>query len=54
MSKYGLNLRPAQKKQQLARPPLPTPFASNDDDDENVEGEIARQASKNKALREVS
>ncbi|KAI4345824.1 hypothetical protein L6164_012916 [Bauhinia variegata] len=55
MSKYGLNLRPLkQNKKQPARPPLATPFGFNDDDDENdVEREIARQASKNKALKEV-
>lgn len=53
MSKYGLNLRPAQKKQPI-KPPLATPFGFNDDDENDVEREIARQASKNKALKEVS
>lgn len=53
MSKYGLNLRPAQQKKQPTRPPLATPFGFNDDDEDDVEREIARQASKNKALKEV-
>ncbi|KAF7831294.1 nuclear speckle splicing regulatory protein 1-like [Senna tora] len=53
MSKYGLNLRPAHQKKQPARPPLATPFGFNDDDENDVEREIARQASKNKALKEI-
>ena len=53
MSKYGLNLRPAKQKQQPTRPPLTTPFGFNDDDENDVEREIALQASKNKTLKEV-
>ena len=55
MSKYGLNIR-AQHKKQPARPPLPTAlgFGNGGDDDDNVEKEISRQASKNKSLRDVS
>lgn len=53
MSKYGLNLRPQQKKQP-ARPPLPTALGFGNDDDDDVEKEISRHASKNKSLKEVS
>lgn len=55
MSKYGLQLRvkPSQQKQPK-RPPLPAPLGFQDDDDDNVEREISRQASKNKALKDVS
>ncbi|XP_028766963.1 nuclear speckle splicing regulatory protein 1 [Neltuma alba] len=52
MSKYGLNLRHAQKKQPV-RSPLATPFGFSNDDENDVEKEIARQASKNKALKEI-
>ncbi|CAL0316253.1 unnamed protein product [Lupinus luteus] len=52
MSKYGLNLRPAKQKKPT-RPPLPSPFGFNDDDENDVEREIALQASKNKTLKEV-
>ncbi|KAK7390772.1 hypothetical protein VNO78_18840 [Psophocarpus tetragonolobus] len=53
MSKYGLNLRPAKPKKQAPRPSLATPFGFNDDDENDVEREIALQASKNKRLKEV-
>ncbi|WVY93520.1 hypothetical protein V8G54_032608 [Vigna mungo] len=53
MSKYGLNLRPPKAKKQAPRPSLATPFGFNDDDDNDVEREIALQASKNKRLKEV-
>ena len=53
MSKYGLNLRPQQKKQ-TTRPPLPTTLCFGDNDDNDVEKEISRQASKNKSLKDVS
>ncbi|KAJ1436362.1 hypothetical protein SESBI_04394 [Sesbania bispinosa] len=53
MSKYGLNLRPAKQKKQPPRPSLATPFGFNDDDENDVEREIALQASKNKTLKEV-
>ncbi|KAI9085016.1 hypothetical protein K1719_033008 [Acacia pycnantha] len=52
MSKYGLNLRHPQKKQAV-RAPLATPFGFSNDDENDVEKEIARQASKNKALKEI-
>lgn len=52
MSKYGLNLRP-KKTQQPSRPPLATPKGFGDDDDNDVEREISRHASKNKSLKEV-
>lgn len=53
MSKYGLNLRPAKQKKQPTRPPLATAFGFNDDDENDVEREIALQASKKKTLKEV-
>ncbi|BAT93632.1 hypothetical protein LR48_Vigan02g264400 [Vigna angularis] len=53
MSKYGLNLRPPKAKKQAPRPSLATPFGFNEDDDNDVEREIALQASKNKRLKEV-
>ncbi|KAG7019348.1 Nuclear speckle splicing regulatory protein 1 [Cucurbita argyrosperma subsp. argyrosperma] len=54
MSKYGLQLRvkPSQQKQHT-RPPLPAPLGFQDDDDDDVEREISRQASKNKALKDI-
>ncbi|MED6188615.1 hypothetical protein PIB30_087546 [Stylosanthes scabra] len=53
MSKYGLNLRPAKQKQQPKRPPLAAPFGFNDDEENDVEREIALQASKKKTLKDV-
>lgn len=60
MSKYGLQLRAnpsQQKKQPTKKPPLPPPRAFGLDDDgggdDDVEEEISRQASKNRALKEV-
>ncbi|CAJ1977684.1 unnamed protein product [Sphenostylis stenocarpa] len=53
MSKYGLNLRPPKPKKPPPRPSLATPFGFNDDDENDVEREIALQASKNKRLKEV-
>ncbi|PON50908.1 hypothetical protein PanWU01x14_220400 [Parasponia andersonii] len=52
MSRYGLNLRPQQKKQPT-RPPLPTALGFGDDDDNDVEKDISRQASKNKSLKDI-
>ncbi|ONI02125.1 hypothetical protein PRUPE_6G178500 [Prunus persica] len=52
MSRYGLNLRPQQKKQPT-RPPLPKPLGFGDDDDNDVEKEISRHASKNKSLKDI-
>lgn len=53
---YGLNLRLSaqQKKQQSSKPPRPPPFGFNDEDEDDVEREISRQASKNKSLKDVS
>ncbi|KAJ7981218.1 nuclear speckle splicing regulatory protein 1 [Quillaja saponaria] len=53
MSKYGLNLRPVHKKHQSKRPPLATHFGFNDEEENDVEREIARQASKNKSVKEI-
>lgn len=54
--KYGLQIRvpPSQQKKQPLRPPLPKPAGFADDDDDDVEKEISRQASKNKSLRDVT
>ncbi|OMO89062.1 hypothetical protein CCACVL1_08030 [Corchorus capsularis] len=53
--KYGLQLRvpPSQQKKPATRSPLPPPAGFRDDDDDDVEREISRQASKNKALKDV-
>ena len=53
---YGLNLRlPSQQKkkqqQQSSKLPRPPAFGFNDDDD--VESDISRQASKNKSLKDI-
>ncbi|KAL8496296.1 hypothetical protein ACS0TY_020131 [Phlomoides rotata] len=54
MSKYGLQLRvKPQQKKQPTRPPLPTPLGFDDDDDDNVERDILRQAYKNKTHKDV-
>ncbi|KAG9450537.1 hypothetical protein H6P81_010502 [Aristolochia fimbriata] len=55
MKKYGLQLRVpvSQKKQNPTRPPLPPAPGFGDDDENDVEAEIARQAYKNKALKDV-
>ncbi|KAF5470915.1 hypothetical protein F2P56_011402 [Juglans regia] len=53
---YGLNLRLSaqqKKKQQSSKPPRPPPFGFNDEDEDNVEREISRQASKNKSLKDI-
>ena len=51
---YGLNHRlPSQQKkqqQQSSKPPRPPAFGFNDDD---VESDISRQASKNKSLKDI-
>lgn len=58
-SKYGLQLRvkpsssQRSNKTQPQKPPLPPPFAFRDDGDDDVEDEIARQAFKNKSLKDV-
>ncbi|GMP88332.1 hypothetical protein CsSME_00040363 [Camellia sinensis var. sinensis] len=55
MKKYGLQLRvpPSQQKKHPARPPLPPPLGFRDDDEDDIEKEISRQASKNKALKDI-
>lgn len=58
-SGYGLQLRvpPSQQKKKLGgptRPPLSTAALGFGDDDDDVEKEISRHASKNKALKDVS
>ncbi|KAI3766414.1 hypothetical protein L2E82_16471 [Cichorium intybus] len=51
--KYGLNLRvqSSQQKKQPAKPPHASALGFGDDDDD-IEREISRQASKNKALKD--
>ncbi|KAL4304115.1 hypothetical protein GQ457_10G007420 [Hibiscus cannabinus] len=56
MKKYGLQLRvpPSQHKKPATRPPLPPPPRGfQEDEDDDVEREISRQATKNKALKDV-
>ncbi|KAL9171498.1 hypothetical protein ABFS82_04G212800 [Erythranthe guttata] len=55
MKKYGLQLRvQPQQKKQPTKPPIPAPLGFNDeDDDDNVEREIMRQAYKNKTHKDV-
>lgn len=55
MKKYGLQLRvpPSQQKKLPTRPPVPTPLGFQGDDEDDVEREIARQATKNKAHRDI-
>ncbi|CAH1417973.1 unnamed protein product [Lactuca virosa] len=53
--KYGLNLRvqSSQQKKQPTRPPRPPAPGFGEDDEDDIEREISRQASKNKALKDV-
>ncbi|KAK4440568.1 Nuclear speckle splicing regulatory protein 1 [Sesamum alatum] len=54
MKKYGLQLRvQPQQKKQPTKSPVPTPLAFNDDDDDNVERDIMRQAYKNKTHKDI-
>ena len=55
MKKYGLQLRvpPSQQKKQPTRPPLPPPLGFCDENEDDIEREISRQASKNKTLKDV-
>lgn len=56
MKKYGLNLRipPGLQKQKTSKPPIAPPaFAFKDDDDDDVEKDISRQAAKNRANEKV-
>ncbi|XP_015577645.1 nuclear speckle splicing regulatory protein 1 [Ricinus communis] len=52
--KYGLQLR-VKPQQQAKKPPLPTKplLFGQDEDDDNVEKEISRHASKNKSLKDI-
>lgn len=54
--KYGLNLRgpSSQQKKQPAKLPRPSALGFGDDNDDDIEMEISRHASKNKALKDVS
>ncbi|KAI5069478.1 hypothetical protein GOP47_0015779 [Adiantum capillus-veneris] len=56
-TKYGLQLRAPQPtataKKALPPPKKPSIFDQDDDDEDNVEQAIARQAAKNRALKEV-
>ncbi|KAK1394442.1 nuclear speckle splicing regulatory protein 1-like [Heracleum sosnowskyi] len=55
MSKYGLQIRvkPSSSAQPKAtRPPRPPPSAFLDDEDDDVERDISRQASKNKSNKD--
>ncbi|CAL9234488.1 unnamed protein product [Arabidopsis halleri] len=55
INKYGLQIRASsQKKQSSSRPPLrPASIFGEDDEDNDVEKEISRQASKTKALKKI-
>lgn len=51
--KYGLQLRTPIQPKKPTRPPRPPPPGFQDDEEDDVEGEIARQASKKKSHRDV-
>lgn len=51
--KYGLQLRTPIQSKKPTRPPRPPPPGFQDDEEDDVEGEIARQASKKKSHRDV-
>ncbi|KAK1299737.1 hypothetical protein QJS10_CPB13g01489 [Acorus calamus] len=57
MKKYGLQLRPSHQKKPSSAPttkPIrPSPAAFMDEDEDDVEMEIARQAAKNRALKDI-
>ncbi|KAL2239285.1 UNVERIFIED_CONTAM: Nuclear speckle splicing regulatory protein 1 [Sesamum indicum] len=54
MKKYGLQLRvQPQQKKQPAKPPIPPTLGFDDDDDDNVERDIMRQAYKNKTHKDI-
>lgn len=52
--KYGLQLRMPIQRKKPTRLPCPPPLGFQDDEEDDVEGEIARQASKKKSHRDVS
>ncbi|KAH8497817.1 hypothetical protein Peur_073082 [Populus x canadensis] len=52
MKKYGLLLRQPQQKKP-PRPPPPTALGFGDDEEDDVEKEISRQAAKNKSLKDI-
>lgn len=51
--KYGLQLRTPIQPKKPSRPPRPPPPSFQNDEEDDVEGEIARQASKKKSHRDV-
>lgn len=51
--KYGLQLRTPIPPKKSSRPPRPPPPGFQNDEEDDVEGEIARQASKKKSHRDV-
>ncbi|KAK9150896.1 hypothetical protein Syun_009205 [Stephania yunnanensis] len=55
MKKYGLQLRvnPSQQKKQPQRPPVSTSNIFGNDEDDDVNAEIARQATKKKVLKDI-
>ena len=53
MKKYGLLLRQPQQKKP-PRPPLPTALGFGEEEEDDVEKEISRQAAKKKSLKDVS
>ncbi|KAK9153276.1 hypothetical protein Sjap_000756 [Stephania japonica] len=55
MKKYGLQLRvnPSQQKKQPQRPPVSTSSIFGNDEDDDVNAEIARQATKKKVLKDI-
>lgn len=54
--KFGLQLRVQPTQKNPTKPPVPSvkPLLFNDDDEDNVEREILRQAHKKKSHKDVS
>ncbi|KAG5239341.1 nuclear speckle splicing regulatory protein [Salix suchowensis] len=52
MKKYGLLLRQPQQKKP-PRPPLPTALGFGEEEEDDVEKEISRQAAKKKSLKDI-
>ncbi|KAJ6759919.1 COILED-COIL PROTEIN (DUF2040)-RELATED [Salix purpurea] len=52
MKKYGLLLRQPQQKKP-PRPPLPTALGFGEEEEDDVEQEISRQAAKKKSLKDI-
>ncbi|KAK9132529.1 hypothetical protein Scep_012057 [Stephania cephalantha] len=55
MKKYGLQLRvnPSQQKKQPQRPPISTSNIFGNDEDDDVNAKIARQATKKNVLKDI-